>query len=448
MSLNTLEEYDDNFVKKVIKVLLTNKDYLTEIESGIVLEHFHSPEQQWIVEKIKQYYQKYKTIPTVDYLTIELKKFTQANEKNQPVASLIKKMLKYVYNEETDVDDLPYVKDQYTEFCKKQAFINVTENLVELIEAGRYQDIVLKYQQASQIGVPPLQGHFLKEQFDEVFRDDLRTIVPWHLPEFNELFAEKGISGGSVVINLGQPAGGKSWFGVAWATFLAKAGYNVVYFNLESEFVHVARRFYACINEIPLDQVLYNREAIEASLNSLEGEVIITDLKREQKTIDYIENYLERLKETRNINPHLVIIDYVNLLKHKNSKDELVGQQKTWEDVTDLAKTGDFVVYSPSPIGRDGFGDKVITGAKIGGAIKAIYDTDFIMSFSSHNIAHIIKNKNGKGNGKSFEMEYDSSCGKFAVIDEYFDEESSSKSPKGSSKLNAILDKAKNRKFN
>lgn len=427
-------DFGESLSEKIIHSLLTKKDYLLKIESGLDMNYFELEAHQWIVTQIKKYFNLYKNTPTTDFLNTELKKFRTQSENNKVLAKQVSAILKNLYNEFVDEGDSEYAESEFTEFCKKQAHINVAELIPDLIQDGRFEEIERLVKMANRVGVTPLIGHFLKEQTDEIFREEQATIVPFQIQELNDLFPDGGILGGSVVINLGQPAGGKSWFGVDWATFLAYLGYDVVYFNLESQFRHVARRFYARINQIELSEVKYNRTKIEESLNSLEGNIVIVDLKKEQKTVDYIYSYLEALNESRGIKPRLVIIDYVNLLKHKNSKDELVGQQKTWEDVTDLAKEGDFVVYSPSPVNRGGFGDKVLTGDKIGGAIKAIYDTDLILSFSTHNILHVIKNKNGKGNGTSYEMDYNSGTGVFKCIGEYFEENDSSGTTKKSIK--------------
>lgn len=433
--------YGDSVTEKIIHSLLLKKDYLLKIESGLDVNYFENEAHQWIITQIKKFFNLYRNVPTTDYLNTELAKFRKSSENNRLLAKQVTNILTKIYNEFEDEGDSEYVESEFTDFCREQAHINVAELIPDLIQSKRFDEIERLVKSANRVGVSPLVGHFLKEQTDEIFREEQATIVPFMIQELNELFPDNGILGGSVVINLGQPAGGKSWFGVCWATFLARLGYDVVYFNLESQYRHVARRFYANINQIDLSEVKYHRETIEESLNSLEGNIVIVDLKKEQKTTDYIYSYLEDLKEAKGIQPTLVIIDYVNLLKHKNSKDELVGQQKTWEDVTELAKEGDFVIYSPSPVNRAGFGDKVLTGDKIGGAIKAIYDTDLILSFSSHSILHVIKNKNGKGNGKSFEMDYNPSFGTFACVGEYFEEQDTNGTSKGS--IKARIDKLK-----
>jgi hypothetical protein len=181
------------------------------------------------------------------------------------------------------------------------------------------------------------------------------------------------------------------------------------------------------MTQTPLDDVKFERDKIETMLNSLEGRLHIKDCKGKEKTLTFMQNYVKKLKDEEDFVPDLVVIDYFQKMV-SSEKEELIGQKNILAGIIDWAKEEDFVVYSPSPINRLGSKDKVITEDKIGGTFQAIYDTDFVISWSRFNIMHIIKNKNGKGMGTSHELSYNPSFGKFEYIDEYFEETTNNKS--------------------
>jgi hypothetical protein len=426
MSFTKIEEYDEEFVIKLLSCLINDRDYLVQINDAIDIKYFDNPCQKWIVDVTLNYYNKYKTNPTVEYITTEHKKFKQASEKNITLAKEIFKVIKRCVNEE--FDGLEYVKEEFGNFCKQCAVTNVIYDAPDLIKSSQYETLQRRLESAIKIGEPKLGGHDYNKEIEDRYREDTTKILPFNIQQLNDLFPDKqGICYGSVVINLGAGGSGKSWFGVDWGSSLLQKGYNVLYFNLESKYTFVARRFDANMTQTPLDDVKFERDKIESMLNSLEGRLHIKDCKGKEKTLSFMQNYVKKLKDEEDFVPDLVIIDYFQKMT-SNEKEELTGQKNILAGIIDWAKEEDFVVYSPSPINRLGSKDKVITEDKIGGTFQAIYDTDFVMSWSRFNIMHIIKNKNGKGMGTSHEISYDPSFGKFEYVEEYFEETTNNKS--------------------
>lgn len=422
MSFQKIDEYDEEFIIKLLSCLINDRDYLVQMNDAIDIKYFDNPCQKWIVNNALEYYYKYKTNPTIEYITTELKKFKNANDKNLPLAQEIRKVLKRCIEEE--FDGLEYVKEEFGNFCKERAVINVILEAPELIKSGQYEVIKLKLDSAIRIGEAKLGGHDYNNELEDRYRDDTNKILPFNIQQLNDLFPEKlGIRYGSVVINLGAGGSGKSWFGVDWGSGLLQKGYNVLYFNLESHYRFVARRFDANMTKTPLDNVIFEKDKIQMLLDSLEGRLHIKDCKGKEKTLSFMQNYVKKLKDEEDFVPDLVIIDYFQKMT-TGDKEELASQKNILSGIIDWAKEEDFVVYSPSPINRLGANDKVVTEDKIGGTYQAIYDTDFVMSWSRHNILHVIKNKNGKGMGTSHELKFDSSFGEFTYLEEYFEETS------------------------
>lgn len=440
MSFEKLEDYDESFIIKLLSCLVNERDYLVQMHDAIDIEYFDNICHKWVVDKTLEFYHKYKTNPSPEFLTAELKKFKKSNDKNVPLAKEIYKLLEQCVNEE--FEGLNYVKEEFGNFCRERAVINVLYEAPDLVKFGKFQDIQIKLNSAIRIGEPKLSGHDYNNELVHRYREETKLVLPFQIKELNDLFPNKiGISGGSVVANLGAGGSGKSWFGVDWASDLLKNGYNVLYFNLESSFDYVGKRFDANLNNISLDEVSGNIDEIQQMLDSLEGRLHIKDCTRHEKSLSFMQNYTKKLEEEQDFVPHLVIIDYFQKMNGTGS-DETTSQKKILADIMDWAKDEGFVIYSPVPIGRLGADNMVVTEKDVGGTFQLIYDLDFVISWSRHNIMNIIKNKNGKGMGTLHEFDFNSSTGHFKYLDEYFEESSASKvSPKQLSNLSKNLGK-------
>jgi sulfur relay (sulfurtransferase) DsrC/TusE family protein len=73
-TLNSLEKYGTSFQIKVLGALLTQRQFLLNISDSLESEYFSSTAHQWIVDFIIKYFNEYHTIPSLEILSIEVKK--------------------------------------------------------------------------------------------------------------------------------------------------------------------------------------------------------------------------------------------------------------------------------------------------------------------------------------------------------------------------------------
>ena len=74
MTINKLSEYGHAFQIKVISSLITDKKFLQNISDILSSEYFDSEAHKWIIDYILQYFTKWRTVPTMEVLSIETKK--------------------------------------------------------------------------------------------------------------------------------------------------------------------------------------------------------------------------------------------------------------------------------------------------------------------------------------------------------------------------------------
>jgi replicative DNA helicase len=416
MTLVNLNQYGPTFQIKVISALLTHKEYLTNIHDIISEEYWDNQAQKWIIKEILNYYDKYHTTPSMDVLKIEMKRID-----NDVLALSIKEQLKAAY--QASDEDLEYVREEFSKFCKNQQLKKALLNSVDLLKAGDFDGIKYLVESALKAGQDKNVGHEYNKDIESRFREDARTVLPTPWGRVNDIL-QGGLGNGDFGLIFGNPGGGKSWSLVAIGGHAVKLGFNVLHYTLELGEAYVGRRYDAFFSNIPVDTILKNREKIEEILPELPGELIIKEFPTGRATIGTIESHIRKVTDL-GVKPDLVIIDYVDLLSTKKRTADRKGEiDDIYTSTKGLARELDIPIWSVSQVNRAGAKDDVIEGDKAAGSYDKIMITDFCMSLSRKakdkvngtGRFHIMKNRYGM-DGLTFGVKADTSTGHFEVHD-------------------------------
>ena len=422
MTLNTLNQYGTHFQIKVISALLTHKEYLVNIHDIISEEYWDNQAHQWIIKEIIKYYDKYHTTPSMDVLKVELQKIT-----NDVLKISIKEQLKAAY--EASDEDLEYVREEFSTFCKNQQLKKALLNSVDLLNAGDFDGIKFLVESALKAGQDKNVGHEYNKDIEARFREDSRTVIatPWE--RINDLL-QGGLGNGDFGLIFGNPGGGKSWSLVALGGYAVRMGYNVLHYTLELGEDYVGRRYDSFFTKTPVDRILKNREKVEEVIPELPGELIIKEFPTGRATISTIESHIRKVTDL-GVKPDLVIIDYVDLLSTKKRTADRKGEiDDIYTSTKGLARELNIPIWSVSQVNRAGAKDDVIEGDKAAGSYDKIMITDFCLSLSRKakdkvngtGRFHIMKNRYGI-DGLTFGVKADTSTGHFEVHDYDPDEE-------------------------
>ena len=416
MTLNTLSLYGTAFQIKVISALLTHKDFLININDIISDEYWDNQAHKWIIKEIIRYYEKYHTTPSMDILKVELKKVD-----NEVLRVSIKEQLREAY--EASADDLEYVREEFSTFCKNQQLKKALLNSVDLLKAGDFDGIKHLVESALKAGNDKNVGHEYNKDIETRFREDARTTIPTPWVKINELL-QGGLGNGDFGLIFGSPGGGKSWSLVALGGYAVRMGYNVIHYTLELGEAYVGRRYDAFFSKIPVDKILQNREKIEDIIPQLQGELIIKEFPTGRATMSTIESHISKVSDG-GLKPDLIIIDYVDLLGTKKKTADRKGEiDDIYTSTKGLARELDIPIWSVSQVNRAGAKDDIVEGDKAAGSYDKIMITDVCISLSRKKADkvngtgrfHIMKNRYGI-DGLTFGVKADTSTGHFEVID-------------------------------
>ena len=340
---------------------------------------------------------------------------------NDVLALSIKEQLKAAY--QASDEDLEYVREEFSKFCKNQQLKKALLNSVDLLKAGDFDGIKYLVESALKAGQDKNVGHEYNKDIESRFREDARTVLPTPWGRVNDIL-QGGLGNGDFGLIFGNPGGGKSWSLVAVGGHAVKLGFNVLHYTLELGEAYVGRRYDAFFSNIPVDTILKNREKIEEILPELPGELIIKEFPTGRATIGTIESHIRKVTDL-GVKPDLVIIDYVDLLSTKKRTADRKGEiDDIYTSTKGLARELDVPIWSVSQVNRAGAKDDVIEGDKAAGSYDKIMITDFCMSLSRKakdkvngtGRFHIMKNRYGI-DGLTFGVKADTSTGHFEVHD-------------------------------
>ena len=417
-ALKTLVDYGAPFQVKTIGALLTRKEFVQNIYDILSDEHFPNPAHKWIINEILQYWNKYHTVISMDTLKIEVKKID-----NDVLKTSIVEQIKEAYRHSDD--ELQYVEEEFTAFCKNQQLKSALLNSVDLLNSGDYDSIRHLIDNALKSGQDRNIGHEYNKDIETRYREDYRPTVPTPWPMLNQL-TQGGFGAGDLGIVFGNPGGGKSWMMVAMAAHAVKMGYNVIYYTLELGQDYVGKRFDCYFTGHSIEEVQHHRSEVESIVEGLAGKLIVKEYPPKAASVSTLKAHIQKCIDA-DIKPDMVIIDYIDYLrppskKFTERKDE---SDDMYVACKGMAKEFKIVVLSPSQVNRMGAKDDIIEGDKAAGSYDKIMVADFCLSLSRkkedkvHGTGrvHVMKNRYGM-DGMTFGAKIDTNNGHIELTED------------------------------
>ena len=449
MTLKSIQEYGPKFQVKVLSSLLTHKEFLVNIYDILNEEDFNNQAHRWIVKEILQYYDKYHTTPSLDILKVEVKKV-----ENEVLQLSIKEQLREAYI--ASDEDLKYVQEEFTGFCKNQQLKKALLSSVDLLKAGDYDSIKIMVEEALKAGADKNIGHEYNLDIETRYREDNRKPVATPWPKINELL-QGGLGQGDFGLIFGNPGGGKSWSLVALGGHAVRMGYNVLHYTLELGEDYVGRRYDSFFTKVPVNHISSHQDQVREIIPQIPGKLVIKAFPMGKATIHTVESHIRKCTDL-DIQPDLVIIDYVDLLSSRRKNvDRKYEIDDIYTSTKGLARELNVPIWSVSQVNRAGAKDDVIEGDKAAGSYDKIMITDFCLSLSRKakdkvngtGRFHVMKNRYGM-DGLTYGVKADTSTGHFEVHD--YDEDSELESPSRPVNPNSNFDhfdlKKLNQEFN
>lgn len=417
-NVDNLAKYGSSFQAKVLANLLSSQEFLQQSLDVLNPKFFETDAGQWIVERTIDYYNDYKTIPTLEVFKIELEK-----QKDDVLKIAVKEQLRAAYQKKSD-EDLEYVRDSFLDFAKNQALKSAIIKSVDLLQMGRYSDIKTLVDTALKSGQPRNIGHDWKKDIELRLAGQSRNTVAtgW---DAIDILTGGGLAAGELGV-IAAPSGiGKSWALATIGANAARNGKRVIYYTLELNENYVGLRFDTIFTGIEPNNVPDNADTVRLTVDSIPGEIIIKYYPASAITVHTLRAHLDNLTASK-MKPDLVIIDYADLMRSSDrveARHQELGE--IYKEIRGMSGEIGVPVWTASQTQRSSIQDDIIEADKIASSYEKIMNADLVISLSrkledkaNHTgRAHVMKNRFG-ADGVTLPVYMNTSIGKIEIYDE------------------------------
>ena len=405
--VDTLTKYGQSYQSKVVASLISDVKFLEQVTEITKPAFFESQANQWIIGEVQNYFNEFRTVPTMEVFKIKVGEI-----EDKILKQTVVEQLKGVYLQ-FGSEDLPYVKKEYLTFAKNQKVKDALLKSVDLLKAGNYDKIIDTMMAASKVGVENDLGLDYIDNFELIMEDVKRNSVSTGWEVVDELM-DGGLGPGELGVVMAPSGIGKSWFLSKIACSAVQKGLNVLHYTLELSESYVGQRYTTILTGIQTSEHKERKDEIVRKIKNTPGRVRIKYYPPQFASSKTLSAHIEKLKAS-GFNPNLIIIDYADLLKSGSNRDGLYAELGgIYEELRGLSGEMGIPIWTATQTNRAAIDHEVIQADSVGDSYKKVQTADFIMSvsrktkdkLSNTGRIHIVKNRFGP-DGMTFPAKID-----------------------------------------
>jgi replicative DNA helicase len=392
-----------SFQVKLVKQLVEDHKFSESIISIVDPNYFDNEYMRLIVASLKDYYEKYETIPSYETIFNLIKTQVKREIARESAIELIKEV------KESDNKDCLHTQDVAIKFCKQQELKKATQKIQKILDTGdfdRYEECEELVKQAISVGTEKDEGVDIFHAIEDVLSDDFRDPIPTGLVGIDNLMGG-GLSKGELGVILAAFGVGKTTIMTRMANTAYLQGKNVVQIFFEDNVKVIQRKHLTCFTGIELSQLGDRRDEVTEILprfQNLEGNLILKKMSSDGTTVPHIKQYLRKLISS-GIKPDIVFLDYIDCVQPtKQFKDEFSGEGNVMRQFETMLSELDIAGWTAVQGNRSAIGADLVEANMMGGSIKKGQIGHFILSVaktldqkeSGHATLAILKSRFGR----------------------------------------------------
>ncbi len=344
------KDYIENLI---IKTACFDKQFLVTICSSYKKEYFENSTAGNIYIFLKEYVEKYDSIPSKDII---LNSVADSEEYFKNIDTLDIDIIK----------DYDYIFDKTNIYLKDRALKNAILDSVEIINSKSESTNIQKIIEDAickdlkiDLGLDYFRTN--KDRLKRILSNTINRI-PTYFPTLDE-FISGGFPPYTLSVFIGRIHGFKSSMLSNLAARQVLNGHNVVIITLELSEDSVAQRIDAIYSGHDINKLYVVKDTTRSLIKKLGelgeksnlGKLFIKEFPTGEASVIDIKRYLRELK-MRSINPDIIYIDYINLMKStlKNDSDLYGKVKKVAEELRALSFAFEAPVVSVSQLNREG----------------------------------------------------------------------------------------------
>ena len=378
--VKSFEEMGRSYQEKVLQALFEDPTYAEMMTDVFEDEYFTYTHLQKLADLFFGYRTQYKEFPSIDVAMMQLQQeFSEDDPAMMSMASdFVGRMKSNPLN-----GDKAWIQESSLEFCKRQKLIQAVGKCLEHVEGKRYDSIAGTIREALDRGAPRDHGHDYAEEIDSRAVKSKREPISSGWPVLDK-YLNGGYERKTITTFIAPTGAGKSMFLVNAACALIAQGLNVLYVTLEMADYKIGLRADSWFSGMAIDDVAKDREKVRSAIGEqAKGRFIIKEWPTKRATVDTIRSHCQRLIQTKDFKPDVIIVDYPDLLRSIKSygekRHELEGN---YEELRGLAQELNCVMIVADQTNRGGLDLELVTISNIAEAYSKATVCDLILTIS------------------------------------------------------------------
>ena len=349
----------------ILNNLIHNEEYTRKVIPFLKADYFQDFTEKTIFLGVNQYVEKYKSIPDIEALTIDIQKISQTEDQHKTVQEYIS--TRFVSFSKVDEQ---WLLDETEKFCKDKAIYNAILDGIHIID-GKSKDqtpevIPSILTDALAVSFDSNVGHDYMEQAEERFDyyHEVEDKIPFDLDFFNKI-TKGGLPPKTLNVCLAGTGVGKSLFMCHVAASALLQSKNVLYISLEMAEKKIAERIDANLMNISLEDLHdLPRRMFDSRMEKLqkktEGKLIIKEYPTASAHCGHFRALHNELLLKKQFRPDIIFIDYINIcassrFKYGSNVNSYTYIKGIAEEMRGLAVELNVPIVSATQTTRQGF---------------------------------------------------------------------------------------------
>ena len=349
----------------ILNNLIHNEEYTRKVIPFLKADYFQDFTEKTIFLGVNQYVEKYKSIPDIEALTIDIQKISQTEDQHKTVQEYIS--TRFVSFSKVDEQ---WLLDETEKFCKDKAIYNAILDGIHIID-GKSKDqtpevIPSILTDALAVSFDSNVGHDYMEQAEERFDyyHEVEDKIPFDLDFFNKI-TKGGLPPKTLNVCLAGTGVGKSLFMCHVAASALLQSKNVLYISLEMAEKKIAERIDANLMNISMEDLHdLPRRMFDSRMEKLqkktEGKFIIKEYPTASAHCGHFRALHNELLLKKQFRPDIIFIDYINIcassrFKYGSNVNSYTYIKGIAEEMRGLAVELNVPIVSATQTTRQGF---------------------------------------------------------------------------------------------
>lgn len=357
----------------LLKTIIEDRKFGETIVEVIDQNYFDNSGFKFIMQNIKECYERYETLPS--YSVLEQKILSESVSDTARAAFI--DTIKNIQEHTIQAGEAPFIKDKAMNFCKQQVLKKTIKKIEEITSKGEFEEyhkIEKLIQDALQVGVSDNDVVDIFDSISSALEADNRRPIPTGIVGIDNLL-EGGLGRGELGVVLAPTGTGKTTLLTKFSNEAFNQGYNVVQIFFEDNVNNIKRKHFTIWTAISPKEQPQHAEEVERIVterkNMSTGELRLLKLPSDSVTISEIKSKLRKM-QADGFRIDLLTLDYVDCItpEKTNYNEEWKGDGAIMRQLESMTSEFDIAIWTATQGNRESIKSEVVTTDQMGGSIK------------------------------------------------------------------------------